>query len=149
MKKILLMAGLFSMAMSAQARDSFDGCGLGWEVTDQKTVFATLTRGTTNAFVPPVFGMTTGTLGCEEFSGIAMTEKDNLEYVAQNFESLRAELAMGQGEYVSAAAQSFRCDDESLFGQHFQQNYEDLVAPAQNGIELYNTMKSEATELCS
>lgn len=42
-----------------------DGCGLGWEVTGEKTMLATTTRGTTNAFVPPTFGMTSGTIGCE------------------------------------------------------------------------------------
>src|SRR5271170_3615642 len=47
-----------------------DGCGLGWQVTDKKTIIGSLTRGSTNSFIPPSFGMTSGTLGCRkhEFS---------------------------------------------------------------------------------
>ena len=148
MKKLIFIASLVLLAMNAQARDKFDGCGLGWEVVDGKTVLATTTRGTTNAFVPPVFGMTTGTLGCDQFEGIAMNEKDSASYVAQNYETIRAELAMGRGEYVDTTAQYFNCDSEK-FGKHIQKNYEGVVAPTQSGLELHRNLKSEATKICS
>ncbi|MFM8315218.1 MAG: DUF3015 family protein [Deltaproteobacteria bacterium] len=45
-----------------------DSCGLGWQVTQKKSFLATTTRGTTNAFVPPTFGMTFGTIGCDKHS---------------------------------------------------------------------------------
>ena len=67
MKKLLLtVATLTVLSPIAHARATLDSCGLGWEVTDKKTYTATTTRATTNFFVPPVFGMTTGTLGCEK-----------------------------------------------------------------------------------
>lgn len=148
MKKILVSVAILLSVTTTYARDTFDGCGLGWEVTDKKTVLATTTRGTTNGFVPPTFGMTTGTIGCEQFEGIAANEQEQMKYVAQNYETLRSQLAVGNGEYVDAAAQSFNCDSIS-FGQHMQQNYDNVVAPAQNGIELYKNLKEEARAICS
>ena len=147
MKALISLMILFS-AFSTYARDSFDGCGLGWEVTDKKTVLATTTRATTNSSVPPTFGMTTGTLGCDEFEGIAMNEKNDAKFVAQNYETLRSELATGNGEYVDAAAQSFNCKSDK-FGTHMQKNYDRVVAPAKNGVELYNSLKAEAAKVCS
>lgn len=147
MKK-LLFAVVFASVASAQAADTFDGCGLGWQVVDGKTMIATTTRATTNAFVPPTFGMTTGTLGCDKFSSFASNEKQSAEYVAKNFDSIRSQLALGSGEYVDATAQSFNCDSAS-FGSHVQQNYNTVVAPAQDGIELYNSLKQAAQNVCS
>lgn len=144
----LILASVVLLAAQAQARDSFDGCGLGWEVTADKTMIATTTRGTTNSFVPPTFGMTSGTLGCDEFDGFASVERENLEYVAQNFETLRGELARGSGEYVDAVAKGFNCDAKT-FGQHVQSNFEAVVIPAQNGIELFKNLQNEASAVCS
>lgn len=147
MKKLVLFA-IIALSTSANARDTFDGCGLGWEVTDQKTMIATTTRATTNAFVPPTFGMTTGTLGCNKFDGFASNEKQNVEYVAKNFDAIRSQLAVGAGEYVDATAQSFNCNS-TTFGSHIQTNYNNIVAPAQDGIELYNNLKAAAAQVCS
>ena len=144
----LMIASIVVLAAQAQARDTFDGCGLGWDVTDEKTMIATTTRGTTNYFVPPTFGMTSGTLGCDTFDGFAAVERDQLEYVAQNFETLRGELAVGSGDYVNAVAKGFDCEP-STFSQHIQQNYNSVVLPAQNGVELFENLKSEAGAVCS
>lgn len=148
MKQMITILAATLLSASVFAQDTFDGCGLGWEVTQDKTVIATTTRGTTNAFVPPSFGMTTGSLGCDEFTGIAMNDRSSAEYVAKNFETIRAELATGQGEYVDATAQSFNCDSQA-FGKHMQKNYDGVVAPSANGIELYNNLKAEAAKVCS
>jgi hypothetical protein len=147
MKRLVLFA-VVALTGFANAADKFDGCGLGWQVTDKKTYLATTTRATTNAFVPPTFGMTSGTIGCDQFDGFAAIEKQNAEYVAQNFEAIRSELAVGTGEYVDATAQSFSCDSKS-FGSYIQKNYNSIVAPAQNGIELYNNLKAAAVAVCS
>jgi hypothetical protein len=148
MKLIALFALVIGSTVAAQAQDTFDGCGLGWQVTQDKTMIATTTRGTTNAFVPPTFGMTTGTLGCDKFSAFASNEKQNVEYVAKNFDSIRTQLAVGNGEYVDATAQSFNCNS-SAFSSHVQQNYNTVVAPAHDGIELYQNLKVAAAQACS
>ncbi len=147
MKKLALVA-VIALSVYANAADRFDGCGLGHQVTDKKTFLATSTRGTTNAVVPPTFGMTSGTIGCDKFEGFAANEKQNVEFVASNFDAIRAQLATGAGEYVTATAQSFNCDSKA-FGSYIQQNYNNVVTPAQDGVELYNNLKAAAVSVCS
>ncbi len=68
-----------SSMMDHNAGPTVDSCGLGWQVTDKKTYTATTTRGTTNAFIPPTFGMTTGTIGCEKLD-IGKNDKEAADY---------------------------------------------------------------------
>jgi len=79
-----------------------DSCGLGWQVTEKKSLLGTFTRGTTNAFVPPSFGMSTGTIGCESHP-VSKADGKGVEFVAQNYDTLRLEMAAGQGENLSHA----------------------------------------------
>lgn len=144
MKLVLAIAMVLGVT-SAMAADKLDGCGLGWQVTDKRTYTATTTRATTNAFVPPTFGMTTGTLGCDKLE-IGMNDKEAADYVATNFEVLKSELAQGQGEYVSALAKTMNCS--SSFGTQIQKNYNTVVAPAQDAAQLYNNIKAETKEIC-
>lgn len=148
MKLIALFALVLGSAFQAQAADTFDGCGLGLQVTQDRTMIATTTRGTTNSIVPPTFGMTSGTIGCDKFTGFASLDKQNAEYVAKNFDTIRTQLAVGNGEYVDATAQSFNCNS-AAFGSHVQKNYNTVVAPAQDGIELFKNLKAAAAQVCS
>ena len=116
-----------------------DTCGLGWQVTDKRTMIATTTRGTTNNFVPYTFGMTTGTMGCEQHS-FAKNELDTAVYAQNNFEALAVEAAAGQGEYLTAFAQSMGCADASVVGRLMQANYADLSAKS-NGVEMYKSVR--------
>ncbi|MGE0528634.1 MAG: DUF3015 family protein [Bdellovibrionales bacterium] len=136
MRKLVLLAVLIGLPAISHARDQMDGCGLGWEVTDDETMIATTTRGTTNAFVPPTFGMTSGTLGCKQLE-FASNEKEAVNYVVNNFSNLKQELAIGQGEYVEGLSEVMNCN-----GATIQKQYEDVVAPAQNGVELYKNLKN-------
>ena len=65
MKKVslaILSVGLVlsSASVFAASPGGTDSCGLGWHVTQDKSLLATVTRSTTNAVVPPTFGMTSG-----------------------------------------------------------------------------------------
>lgn len=132
----------------AQAADTLDGCGLGWQVTDKKTYTATTTRGTTNAFVPPTFGMTTGTMGCAKLD-IGKKDVEASNYVATNFDSLKSELAAGRGEYVTALASALGCKASAdMIGSRLQQNYDAVVAPAQNSAQLFQNIKAEVAGVC-
>lgn len=149
MKKLVL--GFFAatiMASFAQAADRLDGCGLGWQVTDKKTYTATTTRGTTNFFVPPTFGMTTGTLGCDKLD-VGQNDREASNYVATNFDSLKSELATGRGEYVTALASAMGCKASAdMIGSRLQQNYNTVVAPAQNSSQLFQNIKAEVSGVC-
>lgn len=136
------------MASFANAGDRLDGCGLGWQVTDKKTYTATTTRGTTNAFVPPTFGMTTGTMGCDKLD-VGANDREASDYVATNFDSLKSELAAGRGEYVTALASAMGCKASAdMIGNRLQQNYNNVVAPAQNASELFSNIKADVSGLC-
>lgn len=147
MKKTL-MTLVMVVSAGAYAADKLDGCGLGWQVTDKKSYTGTTTRSTTNAFVPPTFGMTTGTMGCDKLD-IASNDREAADYVATNFEVLKSELAVGQGEYVTALATAMGCQSSaSAVGQKLQQNYKQVVAPAQSALELYNNIKTNVQGVC-
>lgn len=146
--KTLLLVLATTLASTAFAADTLDGCGLGWQVTDKKTYTATTTRGTTNAFVPPTFGMTTGTLGCQQLE-VGKNDQEATTYVATNFQPLKSELALGQGEYVTALATAMGCKSAaSAVGAKLQQNYNKVVAPAVNSVELYKGIKAEVKDIC-
>lgn len=159
MKKGLLLAALLGLSVNAfaagkaatmpsSAQPTIDSCGLGWQITDKKTYTATTTRGTTNAFIPPTFGMTTGTIGCEKLE-VGKNDKEAADYVATNFEVLKSELARGEGEYVSALATAMGCSSSaSAVGQQLQKNYNQVVTPAQSALELYKNIKTDVKSVC-
>lgn len=147
MKALIILATL-AFASVGFAADTLDGCGLGWQVTAKKTYTATTTRGTTNAFIPPVFGMTTGTMGCDKLD-VGQNTKEAADYVATNFETLKSELAKGEGEYVVALADSFGCKRSAeAVGTHLQKNYNKVVAPANSSTELFNNIRGEIQNIC-
>ncbi len=137
MKMLLLSSLLVLMPFISQARDTMDGCGLGWEVTSDATMVATTTRGTTNVFVPPTFGMTTGTLGCKKLD-LAANETESATYVLNNYANLRQELASGRGEYVEGLFEVMNCKK----ADQIKENYHSVVSPAQDGADLYNNLKA-------
>ena len=163
MKKMLLMVAVSVLSATSFAAgkasptnyasgvagaDKLDGCGLGWQVTDKKTYTATTTRGTTNAFVPQTFGMTTGTLGCDKLD-IGKNDKEAADYVATNFEVLKSDLARGEGEYVTALATAMGCQSSApAVGLQLQKNYDQVVAPATSALELYKNIKSDVKTVC-
>ena len=149
MKKVVLaFIAATVVGAFAQAADQLDGCGLGWQVTDKKTYTATTTRGTTNAFIPPTFGMTTGTMGCQKLD-IGKNDQEASSYVATNFDSLKSELATGRGEYVTALASALGCKASAdMIGSRLQQNYNSVVAPAQDSMQLFQNIKAEVSGVC-
>ena len=67
--KLVLFVALFAVVgptFTLPDGGGSDGCGLGSEVTQKKSLLATTTRGTTNGTIPPAFGMTSGTIGCDQ-----------------------------------------------------------------------------------
>lgn len=159
----LLVVGLLPVAANAESKrsggamdnamansrnvdaDKGDGCGLGWQVTQKRTMLATTTRGTTNGFVPPTFGMTSGTIGCEQHS-FAKEELPAATYAFNNFEPLTQEMAQGSGEYLSAFARTLGCSEavESEFGRTMQSNYESIVGDeSTSAVQMFQNVKAQ------
>lgn len=146
MKLLTLFAAIFAVSASAYAAgdknpSGTDGCGLGWQVTQKKTMLATVTRATTNAVVPPTFGMTTGTIGCDQHS-IAKREVPALNMVATNQDALLIDIAAGGGENLAALAQAMGCSNSAGLAQQAQANYASLASG--NSIQLYKGVRAIA-----
>lgn len=165
MKKLviaLVVAGLLPVAANAEtkkrggaldnhmantenvAADVGDGCGLGWQITQKRTMLATTTRGTTNAFVPPTFGMTSGTIGCAQHS-FAKNELPAATYAFNNYEPLTMEMAQGSGEYLAAFARTLGCNDslQAEFGHTMQSNFGAIMGSEKTtAVEMFHNVKS-------
>ena len=126
--------------------DKIDGCGLGWQVTESRTMIGTTTRGTTNMTVPASFGMTSGTLGCEQI-GFAAKDQQAAKFVASNFHTLKSELAEGQGEYAGALMNSLGCNaaQANEVQQNLKRDFNNAVAPAQDAVQLFHSIKKNSS----
>lgn len=132
-------------AVSNQANPSgTDGCGLGWQVTQKKTMLGTTIRGTTNAVVPPTFGMTSGTMGCDKHE-IAKNDMDAAKFAYNNQEPLSIEMAQGEGEYLAGFAKTLGCEDsvQGDFAKMTQENYETIVTEDQSALSLLKNVKAQ------
>lgn len=143
MTKLLLALGLM-LSVSAHAADGggSDGCGLGWQVTQKKSLVGTTTRGTTNGIVPPTFGMTTGTIGCDQHS-IARRDVPAAQFVATNFDALMMDMAQGEGESLQALAASLGCGNSAAFGTMTRREFSSLTEGA-DSLELVRRLREEA-----
>src|ERR1700680_2820113 len=109
MKKFLaisLVAGLLPTFGLARGNHPMAGCGLGYlllsnESNDKvKQVLGATTNGT---FGTQTFGISSGTSGCTQ-DGAVKVAKATEVYAEVNLDSLRREMAMGQGEFVNTFA---------------------------------------------
>jgi hypothetical protein len=122
-----------------------DSCGLGWKVTDKRTLSAVITRGTTNVFVPPTFGMTSGTVGCKQIP-LSKRDEQGLEYAYNNRDVLNLEMAEGRGEFLRGFAESMGCADSSYpeFAHELQNHYREITRDgSESGIQLFNSVRTE------
>ncbi len=119
-----------------------DGCGLGWQVTDSQSIIGAITRGTTNGTVPPSFGMTSGSLGCKK---VPFTKRDQAgaTYAVSNYDSLRIEMAEGQGEVLAAFARTLGCGDTAAFGRMTKKNYGTLLEGQSTPVRMFYKVKQQ------
>lgn len=149
MKKMFFIA-LFGLVAqmafltSSYAADSSSGCGIGWQVLPKQSLVSSFTRNLVNATFSNTIAMTLGTSGCAKHS-IVYNEKQGLHFVEANKEVLVAEMAIGNGEYLTAMAEVFGCQDLNSFATIVKKNYQTLV-PAYNisGVELYQNIKNNS-----
>ncbi len=144
MKKLLIVIALiagsnqvFSKEMSA---DKSSGCGYGWEVMKDQSLLASSIRSTTNQIASNTIAMTMGTSGCAKHD-IVLQKKEQLHFANSNYEMIVAEMANGQGEYLTSFANVLGCDNVA-FGISAQANLEEIIAD--NGSALLNNVKNNA-----
>jgi hypothetical protein len=101
---VLMTAGI---ALAGQATNNC-GCGLGsmlWADRADGSILSQTMQVTTNGFLGnQTFGITSGTLGCEQPQSIGADDQA-FAYVRDNLDGLAADIALGQGERLDALAE--------------------------------------------
>ncbi len=130
MKKLILGAALVAFAPMALA-DNGPGCGPGAQLWKGQTgLFAHTSAGTTNGtFSSPLFGILSGTSGCED-PGVVSNEHQKKVFVSMNLDDLAQDAARGNGDHISSLADLMGIDavDQGAFFKLAQVNYESIFA---------------------
>jgi len=154
MKKIVafsLVASLIPTLALAHGNHPMAGCGLGYLLLSNKDndkvtqVIGATTNGT---FGSQTFGISSGTSGCTE-DGAVKVAKATEVYAEVNLQSIRQEMAAGQGEYVSTFARMVGASEASKMQMvhFFQENYAALFPKADtSSTEMLHTLAAKLSE---
>lgn len=124
MKKVLVASIMFLVTfMVADAFANNAGCGFGTEILKGKKgkvfeVLAVTTNGTSGS---STFAITTGTSGYKEGAMIGVNIVD--VYISENMDSLAADIAKGDGEYIDTLAHLMKVEDKQAFKNKLHQNF--------------------------
>ena len=128
----LLGIGQVGIASALGNPDNGPGCGLGklaWsDYAGQKQIAPQVFMATTNGtFGSQTFGISSGTSGCTN-DGLIMKNK-HMNLTTGAFESLKQEMAQGQGEHLTALATllGIPSEDQPVFFSLVQEKYASLV----------------------
>ena len=123
MKKILI-AGLLTLATPLAAQANSAGCGVGSILFDGQTglapnALAALTNGTS---ANNTFGMTSGTLGCDQNDTVSASAD---AFIKSNMERVARDMSTGGGETMDtlAALMGIQDADKAAFLQVSQHNF--------------------------
>ena len=130
---LIITNSLFlSLAPSIILADNYGaaGCGLGSLVTKKNTKLDQLFAVSLNVIVSGTWGqissITSGTSGCNS-SEITVREKEQIIFVAENYTSLRQEMATGKGEKLEAFIDLMGCSNvSSTFTNMTQKKHSEL-----------------------
>ncbi len=139
MKKLIMIAACV-VTTSFAGNYGMAGCGLG-AMALGKDGNQILAYTLNNTISPQSTWITTGVSECTE-DGVAMADKEIQLFVEVNFESLKQEMAQGQGESIDALAALYEVD-ASEFATQLQSNYSSIV-PTENvsSIEMVENINS-------
>lgn len=131
MKRALVAVLLIAPMSAAMAARDNVGCGLGSQLFAGKDgiapqVLAVTTNGT---FGNQTFGISSGTLGCQEGGVVTASAEVNM-FVGSNLDSLSRDMAVGKGESLESLAQLMGIDaaDKSSFYSTVRKNYGKIFA---------------------
>ena len=110
--KVAALAGFFLLAFAgsafAQQAARNTGCGLGtilWGNKADESVMSQSLQATTNGiFGNQTFGITSGTLGCEQPRNVATNDRI-MEFAVANMDILARDIARGEGESLETLAE--------------------------------------------
>lgn len=119
-----------SIAMAKGGTHPMAGCGLGYVLFgngDNSRVMQVLAATTNGTSGNQTFGITSGTSGCTEDGAVKFVKEAEV-FAEVNLDTLRREMAMGQGDYVNTFAflLGARESEVPTLVKFFQANYERL-----------------------
>jgi len=122
------------------------GCGLGSIVFADKPGIVQVVSSTLNGlWGTQTFGITSGTSNC--VNGNEMAKRTEL-FIESNQETLKREIAQGQGESIETLSTLLNCQDSSALGAGLQKNFEDIFrAPASTEVyfQIQRSIQSQET----
>lgn len=131
MRNLLLLVVISQMlagaAFAGTARQN-TGCGLGtvlWKNRAEGSILSQSLQATTNAtFGNQTFGITSGTLECQEPAKAVQNDRLN-HFVRANMDNLAKDIAMGKGESLETFAEllSIPADQRAAFYANLQKNF--------------------------
>lgn len=136
MKKVLALSLAVSFLPSltlAVGNHPMGGCGLGYLLlshADNSKINQVLGSTTNGTFGSQTFGISSGTSGCTEDGAVKMVRATEV-FAEVNLDSLRSEMAAGQGEYVNTFASLLGAKDSAQMVSFFQSEYSALFPTAQ------------------
>ncbi|HEX9841175.1 MAG TPA: DUF3015 family protein [bacterium] len=133
MKKFIVLLAMVALMAPAAYAGKTSGCGLGAESLTGKSgmlmnLVATFLNGLSGN---GTFGITSGTSGCDA-NDVIYNDAVREQFVAVNLNNLSAEMAQGNGQYVTVMAELMGCDTSAqpAFAQMSQSKYETLFNSA-------------------
>jgi hypothetical protein len=148
MKKLVALSLVTALVPSlalASGNHPMAGCGLGYLLLsnkDNEKVTQVLGATTNGTFGTQTFGISSGTSGCTQ-DGAVKVAKATEVYAEVNLDSLRREMAMGQGEFVNTFASMLGANEATrpALVKFFQSEYASLFPSAQtSSAEMLNTL---------
>lgn len=132
MKKQLLAVALLASMSSVASADQDVGCGLGTVLwAGQSGLVPKVLAATTNGtFGNQTFGISTGTLGCQQ-SGVITSRVRLTMYTGSNIEKLARDMSVGQGESLNVLADlmGVPANDKPAFFQATRAHFGTIFAP--------------------
>lgn len=131
MRRKLLLAAILGTVYATSAHADSTGCGLGTMVWDGQQGIAPQTLAvTTNGIVGnQTFGITSGTLGCEQ-DGVVRHSAQLSMYTGSNMDAIARDMSVGSGESLHALADilGIEAEDRSRFFAALQDNYASIFS---------------------
>ena len=121
---LIILTGNYSICFGSDLRDNC-GCGLGTIIFEGKdTLTLQIFAATFNA-PSQLFGISSGTLGCEKPIEIVKSNRLNL-FIASNMDNLAKDIATGRGEYLDVVVDLLDVPEveKNVFYSRLQANFE-------------------------
>lgn len=136
-------------AVYAKGNHTMGGCGLGYILLgskDNSKVMQVLAATTNGTSANQTFGITSGTSGCTE-DGAVKFAKEAEVYADVNLDTLRREMAVGDGEFVRTFAALLGARSVDQMVTFFHGEYASLFPSAQTTSgELLESLKVKLAE---